>query len=76
MVVHDQAVWILMGVCSLAAVAYTLRATLRAASSEPRRHRVGRCLSAVLDGVALGLAVRFLFLAAPRCLLASSVVSR
>jgi hypothetical protein len=64
MVVHDQAVWILMAACSLTAVAYTLRARLHAASPEPRRARVGRCLSAVLDGVGLGLAVTFLFLAA------------
>jgi len=64
MVVHDQAIWILMGACSLAAGAYTLRARLGAASPEPRHQRVGRCLSAILDGVGVGLAATFLFLAA------------
>jgi hypothetical protein len=64
MVVHDQAVWILMSACSLGAVAYSLMANLRAASPEPRRHRVGRCISAMLDGVGLGLAITFLFLSA------------
>jgi len=63
MVVHDQAVWFLMAVCSLAAVVYALHARPRAASAEPLRIRAGRCLSAVLDGLGIGLGITFAFLA-------------
>ena len=63
MVVHDGAMWILMATCSLTAVIYALHGRPRAASAEPLLVRAGRCLSAVLDGLGIGLGITFAFLA-------------
>jgi len=55
LVLHRTGLWLLMGASSVAGVAYMLRAELQGARDEPWPRRLGRLLSAALDGIGLGL---------------------
>jgi len=60
---HRTGVWLLMGACAIAGAAYMLRTELRSAHPEPRFRRLGRSLSAILDGIGLGLCLALLIFA-------------
>lgn len=64
MVVHEAAVWILLGACSLAGIAFAFHSKHPAAPADRRLNRVGRSVSAILDGVGIGLALAFAMLVA------------
>jgi hypothetical protein len=62
MVVDRTALWILMGLCSVAGVVVMVQTKLRTAPPQGRLRRVGTVVSATLDGVGIGLTVALIML--------------
>jgi len=64
MAVQRTALWILMGACSLVAVAISIRRKRSAGCPESAVRRVGGYLSAIMDGLGIGLSAALLILLA------------
>jgi len=62
MVVDRTALWIVMGLCSMAGVVVMVQTKLRTARPQGRLRQVGVVLGAMLDGVGVGLTVALIML--------------
>ena len=64
MAVDRGALWIVMAICSAIGVVGMVLLRLRATAAESRLRRLGTVLSAVLDGVGIGLTAALVLLIA------------